>query len=602
VKKRIQEIFGPAAALVAVVYLSATLSFATRLAADDHNHNHDHDHDQEHSEHFEFKKGTLVVSRSVYQGTATTVNVGDVLPPNCIAGTINVPVLPAFQSANTNADKTVTPVKVTCAKATANGTYPGVFANDGPDGSFGVTSPIFLDNFARKGQLLGTLAIDPKRIVTSFSSKSELALNRSLDKKSITFVGYVGGTGFVTDVNQLDVSNSNTPGVIDPTNPVTSQYYRSVAEVDAFGHLMVTNGNAYSGNNGRAAIKAHWTYYMAGNDNNGGLAVPKKGVPPIDQVDGTQVGVNLITSTGVELLIPTQTPPLPPGIAMIGRFSISQVNDPATCVPGPCTKYAADKPGKDTNFRGITIHDNTLYVTKGSGGNGINTVYQVGASGTLPTGPESTLQNVTIAPLPGFPTTLATGTDGGLPVPIAFPFGIWFANSSTLYVCDEGDGTTVAADAQGRVADAATIATAGVQKWHFDGTNWKMVYVLQNGLNIGVPYTITGYPSPATDGCRNIAGEVDDHGIATIYAVTSTISASGDQGADPNKLVMVMDKVNSLTLPVGDGDHDRDDRLGLFTTIRSAGFGEVLRGVALAPADDDDRSFDRDDHGDHDWR
>ena len=165
-----------------------------------------------------------------------------------------------------------------------------------------------------------------------------------------------------------------------------------------------------------------------------------------------------------------------------------------------------------------------------------------------------------------------------------------------------GDGTTVAADAQGRVADAATIATAGVQKWHFDGTNWKMVYVLQNGLNIGVPYTITGYPSPATDGCRNIAGEVDDHGIATIYAVTSTISASGDQGADPNKLVMVMDKVNSLTLPVGDGDHDRDDRLGLFTTIRSAGFGEVLRGVALAPADDDDRSFDRDDHGDHDRR
>jgi len=27
--------------------------------------------------------------------------------------------------------------------------------------------------------------------------------------------------------------------------------------VDAFGHLQITEGNAYSGNNGRAAIKAH---------------------------------------------------------------------------------------------------------------------------------------------------------------------------------------------------------------------------------------------------------------------------------------------------------------------------------------------------------
>jgi hypothetical protein len=32
--------------------------------------------------------------------------------------------------------------------------------------------------------------------------------------------------------------------------------------------------------------------------------------------------------------------------------------------------FAGDKPGKDTNFRGITIFNNTLYVFKGSGGNG----------------------------------------------------------------------------------------------------------------------------------------------------------------------------------------------------------------------------------------
>ena len=100
----------------------------------------------------------------------------------------------------------------------------------------------------------GTVPSD--QLVTSFSSKSELAINLASDGKSITFVGYHGGPGFLTAPNQLDVSNSSTPGAIDPTNPVTSNYYRSVAEVDANGQITVTDGNAYSGNNGRAAFKS----------------------------------------------------------------------------------------------------------------------------------------------------------------------------------------------------------------------------------------------------------------------------------------------------------------------------------------------------------
>ncbi len=126
-------------------------------------------------------------------------------------------------------------MKVTCATATADGTYPTVFNNNTADGSFGVTSPIFLDNLTTEGHVLGTLPVPSDQIVTSFSSKSELALNLSDDGKSITFVGYHGGPGFLTAPNQLDVSNSNTPGVLDPTNPVVSQYYRAVAEVSADG-------------------------------------------------------------------------------------------------------------------------------------------------------------------------------------------------------------------------------------------------------------------------------------------------------------------------------------------------------------------------------
>ena len=515
---------------------------------------------------FLFIPDTLVLSRSVYAGNAATVTVGQTLPPGCVAGTVPVTLL-VGGTAN---------VKVTCGTAVADGTYPTVFNNDGPDGSFGVTSPIFLDSITSDGFLLGTLPIPSDQIVTSFSSKSELALNRSTDGKSITFGGYRGGPGFVTGPNQLDVSNSNTPGVVDPTNPVVSQYYRSVAEVDAFGHLQITEGNAYSGNNGRAAIKAHSLYYMTGNDNNGGLSS--------SQLSGAQIGINLVTSTGVELVVPGQVPPVPPNINKIGDFEITQVIDPSTGKP-----YAkADKAGKDNNFRGLTIFNNTLYVTKGSGGNGINTVYQVGNPGVLPSGDTATLAAVPITVLPGFPTTLASGVSTtGNPTPVAFPFGIWFANATTLYVCDEGDGTLVTPAVNGNVADAATLATAGVQKWTLSGGTWHMDYVLQNGLNIGVLYSVPNLPSafnPATDGCRNITGRVNFDGTVTIYAVTSTVSASGDQGADPNKLVKVVDLLKATKLPTGDGDHDFDDQTGKFVTIRSAKAGEVLRGISFAPS------------------
>ena len=133
--------------------------------------------------------------------------------------------------------------------------FPTVFNNAATDGHFGITSPIFLDDLTTDGHRLDTLPIPTDQIVTSFSSKSELALHLSTDGKSLTFVGYRGGPGFPTAANIFDVSNGNTPGLIDPTNAAVGQYYRSVAEVDAHGHLMITEGNAYSGDNGRGAVK-----------------------------------------------------------------------------------------------------------------------------------------------------------------------------------------------------------------------------------------------------------------------------------------------------------------------------------------------------------
>ena len=109
-------------------------------------------------------------------------------------------------------------------------------------------------------------------MVTSFSSKSELALNLSTDGEQLTFMGYLAG------INDVDVSNSNTPLAPDPTNPVTAIDYRLVAQVDAKGKFRFTKTNAYSGNNGRAAI-LHNTdgsnvYFTAGNAGNGGNPQP----------------------------------------------------------------------------------------------------------------------------------------------------------------------------------------------------------------------------------------------------------------------------------------------------------------------------------------
>ncbi len=456
-----------------------------------------------------FTAGNLVLSRSVYAGTASTLAVGQALPPIC-------------------------PSTAACGTVTASdsGAYPNVFNNDKLDGSFGITSPIYLDQITPTGTLVNTLPIPTSMVSTSFSSKSELALNLSADGTALTFMGYEA------PVNTIDVSNSNTPLVYDPTNPVGSSYYRAVVQVGQNGAVQVTPTNAYSGNNGRAAILANGQYYMVGNSNN-----------------GTGTPMNIVTSTGAEIATPGQPATTVP--QQIGNFSIAQVNDPSTGKP-----YAADKAGKDTNFRGLTIFNNTMYITKGSGGNGINTVYQVGAAGTLPT--LATAANAPITVLPGFPTTLAKNAGA------ANPFGVWFANATTLYVADEGDGTT---------ANASSSKIAGLQKWTLVKGTWQLAYVLQNGLYLGVQYPIAGLPlplSPATDGLRNITGKLNGDGTVTIYGLTSTISASGDQGSDPNRLVAITDNLANTTAAGAANEQ--------FTFLRTAAAGEVLRGIALAPS------------------
>jgi len=64
---------------------------------------------------------------------------------------------------------------------------------------------------------------------------------------------------------------------------------------------------------------------------------------------------------------------------------------------------------------------------------------------------------------------------------------------------------------------------------------------------------------------------VNRDGTATIWAVTSTVSGSGDQGADPNKLVAITDPLATTAPAAGES----------FRAVRAARFAEVLRGVSF---------------------
>jgi hypothetical protein len=509
-----------------------------------------------------FYPGNLVVSRSVYDNNANNVKVGALLPPNC-----------------TN---TVGP----CVAAVNNGKYPYVFNNVLVDGSFGITSRIYLDQITPWGFVVNSLEVpnssmkrvgsESNQLVTSFSSKSEGALNLSTDGKLLTFIDYVA------PVNTIDVSNSNTPGAVDPTNPVGPSYYRAVATMNHAGKFTFTETNAYSGNNGRAAVLNNTNgadfFYIAGNAGNG--ANPQ----PAGVVLGA--GAQFIQPANAPESFQNVTEPTP-----LASFSVTELGD------------KADKIGKDDNFRGLRVYDNVIYYTKGSGSNGVNTIYFVDTTGTacpkgvgvpavgatLPIAPlaydpttvvTSGLPN-NMCILAGFPTTLAKTAN-----PAAYPFGIWFANADTLYVADEGDGYTGGTDLY---THAAAQTTAGLQKWIFNTTtqSWSLAYTLQTGLELGTPYTVNRYPtgtnaatslpwSPATDGLRNITGQVDDEGNVTLYAITSTVSGGGDQGADPNRLVSVTDRLSN-TDPAKAAKEK-------FTVLRKADFAEVLRGVSFAPS------------------
>jgi hypothetical protein len=470
---------------------------------------------------FRIEPGSLVISSSTYdptQGAVASLKIGTTLPNTATATT------PAVSDNN----------------------YVTVWNNASVDASFGVTSPIQLTDIDPIfGIVRHSVTVPEDSVVTSFSSKSELGLHLETDRDGyhVVFVGYAG-----SGVGSLDVSNSDAVAGQDPTNPVTFAFgpkyafARTIVSMDGNGQFAYTPTINYGGNNGRSALLGtNGLYYTVGNANNGNAATfgPSNGTNP-----------DVTETTGLEAVTPlnAETP-----FVTIPAGSSAEVDPLLQFMFG--TK--ADKPGKDNNFRGVTENNGALFFTKGSGSNGVDTVYTVNS---LPTVAGASAATISI--VPGFPTDSAKATGGDFT-----PFAVFFANDTTMYVTDEGSGDAT---------DAAS--HAGLEKWSLVNGVWQLDYVLTQNLIGVVDSNLDGaagpYPAVTTAGLRNLTGLVLGDTV-TLWATTSTSSASGDNGADPNRVVRITDilSAKSLSGPV---------KFEAFQTLAGPTYGTVYRGVAFA--------------------
>jgi hypothetical protein len=70
-----------------------------------------------------------------------------------------------------------------------------------------------------------------------------------------------------------------------------------------------------------------------------------------------------------------------------------------------------------------------------------------------------------------------------------------------------------------------------------------------------------------------MTGIVNPNGTVSIYAITAQYSTISGGEPDPDKLVGITDSLLATTLPAEES----------FVTLQSSSFGEVFRGVTLAP-------------------
>ena len=455
----------------------------------------------------------------------------------------------------------------------------------------GSSRRIFLDRADARG---GIRSLGPDRAAgarraswspASRPSRSWRSTCRT-DGRYVTFMGYVAPAG-----HRSTCRTPTPPGVVDPTNPVPGAFYRAAAQLVRRRAVPASPmTNAYSGNNGRAAIL---------NDKRGAQRDLHSGQRRERQQPAARRRDRRARARSSSRRLERRR----------RSRRRAQPHSGRELQHHPARATRPDKIGKDDELpRPDRSSYNVVYYTKGSGSNGVNTVYfldttgkepaRAGSACRLPRGGAAYLAarlrpgaccrptgccRSNMCVLQGLQHHAGEDDDGRVPVrAVVRQPGTrctWptRATATTRSTRRRGTYTAAAGADHGRAAEVGLRRERGV---------WKLAYTLQGGLEPRPAVHRARLPDrgqrgdrpargrPATDGLRNITGRVNPNGTATIWAVTSTVSGGGDQGADPNKLVAITDHRWR-------GRRGRPGRA--FRTVRAARFGEVLRGVSFTP-------------------
>lgn len=150
--------------------------------------------------------------------------------------------------------------------------------------------------------------------------------------------------------------------------------------------------------------------------------------------------------------------------------------------------------------------------------------------------------------------------------------------SSSTY--DRTMGAIASLTVGSKLAKSAT-ATTSATKWSLVSGIWKLDYVLTQGLIGLIDSNLTGpdgpYPAVTTVGLRNLTGVVKGDQV-TLWATTSTSSTSGDNGADPNKVVVITDQLSTTTFSRASGARSFASWIG-----HAAGHGRFRPGMQSIP-------------------
>lgn len=163
----------------------------------------------------------------------------------------------------------------------------------------------------------------------------------------------------------------------------------------------------------------------------------------------------------------------------------------------------------------------------------------------------------------GITYSIGNGLNAGLQINLS-PESFFFANPSTLYVTDGGDGKQSSA--------TSPIGDGGLQKWtnsKADGSGtWTLAYTLYQGLNL----VLNNNASANTDGTSGLFGLAGRVVGNNVYLYATTL-ALGD--LDPTYLYGITDNL-TYTTPAQAANET-------FTVLATAPRNSNLRGLAWAP-------------------